>query len=58
LIDLVDCWLHQADRGFAMSAFVVFSLLKFTRGLLQIVSGGEHVLLVGVGASSAKDPEG
>jgi hypothetical protein len=57
LIDLIDCLLRQPDGVFAMSTFIVFGLLKFVDGLLEIVSGIEHVLLERVGRPSAKHPE-
>jgi hypothetical protein len=57
LIDLVDCLLHQPDCVFAMSTFVVFGLLKLIDGLLEIVSGVEHVLLERIGRPTAQHPE-
>ena len=37
LIDLVDRLLHQPDGVFAVSTFVVFGLVEFVDGLLEIV---------------------
>jgi len=41
LIDLVDRLLRQPDGVFAVSTFVVFGLIEFVDGLLEIVSGIE-----------------